>query len=89
MKVLNHLDDAPIENSAKLLRFGLMEKQPEITEKDCEEIYNKIAEINTNKENEEEIRIGEITEFIINQYLAFSGAPTGKKKQKKLEIVEM
>ncbi len=74
------------EGIAKLLRYGLMEKQPEITEKQAKDILDKYIEENVN--DEECVDISQIVNFINEQYLAFSGLPTGKKKVKIIEIVE-
>ena len=72
---------------AKILRFGLMEKQPEITEKEARQIIDDYIDENTTEE--ECVDVSKIIEFINNCYLNFSGIPTGNKKVKTIEIVEV
>lgn len=87
MKVLKEMDDAPVEGTAKILQLGLLEKQPDITLKECNEIINKYIEENSN--DEETVDIGSISNFIIGQYTNFSGVPDGKRQIKEIPIVEM
>ena len=87
MKALEEFDKAPVEGTAKLLRFGMLEKQPEITVEKCNEIIDKYIEENNTED--EGVNIGAISKFIMGQYSAFSGAPNGKKKIKEIEIVDM
>jgi len=75
------------EGIAKILRYGLMEKQPGITEEEARNILEKYIEENVS--DEECVDIGQIVNYINERYLAFSGLPTGNKKVKKLEIVEI
>lgn len=72
---------------AKILRYGLMEKQPDITEKEARQIIDDYIEENTT--DEECVDISKIIEFINNSYVNFSGIPTGNKKVKTIEIVEV
>lgn len=70
----------------KLLRYGLLEKQPDIT---IEETQKIIDEYITNNVNDTYcVDIMEIMKFITEQYQAFSGLPIGTKKVKKLKIVD-
>ena len=85
--VLKKFDDAPVEGTAKLLQLGLLEKQQDITLAECNKILNDYIDEHTS--DEEEANVGQISGFIISQYNAFSGAPTGKKKVVELPIVEM
>lgn len=87
MKVLKELEDAPVEGVGKLLQLGMLEKQPDITVNECNQIIADYIEENTT--DEEGVDIGQISSFIINQYTAFSGAPNGKKKLKEIPIVEI
>lgn len=87
MKVLNEMDNAPVEGVAKLLQLGMLEKQPNITVNECNKIIEDYIEENTTEK--ECADIGQISAFIINQYMAFSGAPNGKKKAKIIPIVEI
>lgn len=87
MKVLKEMDDAPVEGTAKILQLGLLEKQPDVTLRECNEILDKY--IMENSDNEETVDIGSISKFIIEQYTNFSGVPDGKKKIKEIPIVEM
>ena len=87
MKVLNETDNAPVEGVAKLLRLGMLEKQPKITLSECNQILDDYIEENTNEDSG--VDVGQISAFIINQYMAFSGAPNGKKKIKEIAIVEI
>lgn len=86
MKALKSMDDAPVEGTAKLLHFGMLEKQPKNTIEECNQILNDYIEENTTEE--EGVDIGQISSFIMEQYSAFSGAPAGKKKIKEIAIVE-
>lgn len=87
IKVLKEFDDAPVEGTAKLLQLGLLEKQPEITLLECNQILDDYIEEHTS--DREEANVGQISGFIITQYNAFSGAPNGKKKVVELPIVEV
>ena len=59
---------------------GLLAKQPEIKREEAIELLEKyIAEGG---------EVEDITQFLINEYVAFSKSPDGKKK-KKPQIVEM
>lgn len=87
IKVLNEMDNAPVEGVARLLQLGMLEKQPKITVTDCNKILEDYIEENTTEE--EGVDVGQISAFIINQYTAFSGAPNSKKKLKEIPIVEM
>ena len=46
MKVLNETDNAPVEGVAKLLRLGMLEKQPKITLSECNQILDDYIEEN-------------------------------------------
>lgn len=87
VKALNSMDEAPVEGTAKLLHFGMLEKQPKNTVEECNQILNDYVSENSNEE--EGVDIGQISSFIMGQYTAFSGAPAGKKRIKKIEIVEI
>lgn len=87
IKALNSMDNEPVEGTAKLLHLGMLEKQPKNTIEECNQILNDYVEENTTEE--EGVDIGQISRFIMGQYTAFSGAPAGKKKIKKIEIVEI
>ena len=87
MKVLKEMEDTPVEGTAKILQLGLLEKQPDITLKECNEILDKY--IADNSDDEETVDVGSISKFIIEQYTNFSGVPDGKKKVKEIPIVEM
>lgn len=87
IKELDSMANAPVEGTAKLLHFGMLEKHPKNTVEECNQILNDYVEENTN--DEECVDIGQISKFVIDQYKAFSGAPAGKKKIKKIEIVEI
>ena len=87
MKVLNGLDNAPVEGTAKMLQMGLLEKQPDITLAECNKILDDYVEEHTS--DTEEANIGQITKFIYEQFSTFSGAPNGKKKTQELPIVEI
>lgn len=87
IKALNSMDEAPVEGTAKLLHFGMLEKQPKNTVAECNQILNDYVSENSNEE--EGVDIGQISSFIMEQYTAFSGAPAGKKKIKEIEIVEI
>lgn len=87
MKVLNEMDNAPVEGVAKLLQLGMIEKQPKITVAECNKIIDDYIEENTTEE--ECADVGQISEYIMDQYMAFSGAPNGKKKAKIIPIVEV
>lgn len=87
IKALNSMDNAPVEGTAKLLHFGMLEKHPKNTVEECNQILNDYIE--ENMSDEEGVDIGQISKFVIEQYTAFSGAPAGKKKIKKIEIVEI
>lgn len=87
MEALKSMDKAPVEGTAKLLHFGMLEKQPNNKIEECNKILNDYIEENTTEE--EGVDIGQISAFIMNQYSAFSGAPAGKKKIKEIAIVEI
>jgi len=87
IKALNSMDEAPVEGTAKLLHFGMLEKQPKNTVAECNQILNDYIEENMSEE--EGVDIGQISSFIMEQYSTFSGAPAGKKKIKGIEIVEI
>ena len=70
----------------QILRYGLLEKHPDIT---VEETQNIINEYITNNVNDTYcVDIMEIMKFITEQYQAFSGLPIGTKKVRKLKIVD-
>lgn len=71
---------------AKLLRYGLLEKQPDITFEETKDIINEY--ISSNVDDNYCVDIMEIMKFITEQYQAFSGLPVGTKKVRKLKIVE-
>lgn len=71
---------------AKLLRYGLLEKQPDITFEETKDIINEY--ISNNVDDNYCVDIMEIMKFITEQYQAFSGLPVGTKKVRKLKIVE-
>lgn len=71
---------------AKLLRYGLLEKQPGITLEETKDIINEY--ISSNVDDNYCVDIMEIMKFITEQYQAFSGLPVGTKKVRKLKIVE-
>lgn len=75
------------EGVAKILRYGLMEKQPDITVEKAREILDDYIQENVTEE--ECVDIGQIINFINERYLDFSGLPTGKKKIKEIKIVEV
>ena len=77
---LLQLESRPLEVTDKLFYTALLAKQPLITEGKAEEIKDQYI-----KEGGD---IGEINEFLIKQYSAFSQSPTGKKK-KKAKIVKI
>ncbi len=87
MKVLNEMDNTPVNGVAKLLRLGMLEKQSKTTLEECNKIIDDYIEENTTEE--EGVDVGKISAFIIEQYMAFSGAPNSKKKLKEIPIVEM
>lgn len=63
-----------------LFHTGLLAKQPETTREKAVELLEKyIAEDGDTEE---------ITKFLLNEYVAFTKSPDGKKK-KKAKIVEM
>lgn len=89
METLETIDKKPVLGSAKILQYGLMEKQPDITLDECNEILEKIAKYNMEHPNEV-IRVGDITQHIMEAYYAFSATPLNQKaKAKKLEIVDL
>lgn len=71
---------------SKLLRYGLLEKQPDITVEETQAIIDEYISENVN--DTYCVDIMEIMKFITEQYQAFSGLPVGTKKVKKLKIVE-
>ena len=66
--------------SDKLFYTGLLAKQPKMTKDEADEILEEYVS--------EGGDIAEITQFLVNQYVAFTKSPTGKKK-KKAKIIEM
>ena len=81
---MNGLD---ITNAGKVLSLsetlfytGLLAKQPEITMEEANELLEEYIQ--------EGGDIADITQFLINEYVAFTKSPDGKKK-KKAKIVEM
>ena len=89
METLETIDKKPVLGSAKILYYGLMEKQPEITLDDCNNILEEIAQYNIEHPNEV-IRVGDITQHIMEAYYTFSATPLNQKaKAKKLEIVDL
>lgn len=70
----------------KLLRYGLLEKQPDITIEETQKIIDEYISNNVN--DTYCVDIMEIMKFITEQYQAFSGLPIGTKKVKKLKIVD-
>ena len=89
MKILNEFDNAPVEGTAKLLQIGLLEKQPEITLPECNQILEEYIAEHTS--DTEEADVGQISSFIISQYNVFLFVSTGngKKEITKLPIVEV
>ena len=59
---------------------GLLAKQPKTTKDEADEIMEQYVE--------EGGDVAEITQFLVNQYVAFTKSPNGKKK-KKAKIIEM
>lgn len=89
METLESVDKKPVLASAKILQYGLMEKQPEITLDDCNNILEEIAKYNMEHPNEV-IRVGDITQHIMEAYYAFSATPLNQKaKAKKLKVVDL
>lgn len=89
MDVIKTLEEKPVLGSAKLLQFGLMEKQPDITLEDANNIMEEIAEYNIKNPNEV-IRVGDISQHILEAYYTFSATPLNQKaKAKKLEVVDL
>lgn len=89
METLEMVDKKPVLGSAKILQYGLMEKHPGITLDECNEIMEEIAKYNIEHPNEV-IRVGDITQHIMEAYYTFSATPLNQKaKAKKLQIVEM
>lgn len=89
MNVIKLLEEKPVLGSAKLLQYGLMEKHPDITLDECNKIMEEIAEYNIANPNEV-IRIGDISQHILEAYYTFSGTPLNQKaKAKKLEVVDL
>lgn len=83
------VDKKPVYASAKILHYGLMEKQPGMTLDDCNNLIEEIAQYNIEHPNEV-IRLGDLNEHILEAFYTFSGTPLNQKaKAKKLEIVEM
>lgn len=81
---VNGLD---ITNAGKILSLtevlfytGLLAKQPEITKEASNELLEEYLQ--------EGGELEEITQFLINEYMAFMKSPDGKKK-KKAKIVEV
>ena len=77
---LLQIEDKPIGVSEKLFFTGLLAKQPSITEAEAERLLNQYVE--------EGGEVGEINDFLINQYSAFQQSPNGKKK-KKVKIIKI
>ena len=71
---------------SKILRYGMLEKQPEITVEETRAIVDEY--ISENVDDTYCVDIMEIMKFITDQYQAFSGLPVGTKKVRKLKIVE-
>lgn len=84
---IQRLETNPIESYESILKLGLLEKQPTITNQEVSEILDEISNINQD-DKQESINYSDISTFLINQYQAFLSTQ-GKKKVKKLEIVEM
>ena len=81
MNGLDITDAGKILSLTEILFYtGLLAKQPEITRDEAVELLEKY--IVEGGETEE------ITQFLINEYVAFTKSPDGKKK-KKAKIVEM
>lgn len=85
-EALQNAEKNPVSSSAEILKAGLREKQPEMTIEDVNQLIEDITEENEN--SEEVILIADIVKFIVEEYMGFSGTPTGNKKTKKLKIVE-
>ena len=71
---------------ARILRYGLLEKQPNITLDETKTIIDEY--ITSNVDDTYCVDLMEIMKFITEQYQAFSGLPVGTKKVKKLKIVD-
>ena len=87
--VINELgsENSDVEEMySKLLRYGLLEKQPDITLEETKTIIDEY--ITNNVDDTYCVDIMEIMKFITEQYQAFSGLPVGTKKVKKLKIVD-
>lgn len=69
-----------ISLSDKLFYTGLLAKQPKTTNDEADEIFQQYVS--------EGGDVTEITQFLVNQYVAFTKSPNGKKK-KKAKIIEM
>lgn len=74
------IEEKPLEVSDKLFYTALLAKQPSITENEA----GKLLEQYINEGGE----IGEINNFLMNQYMAFQQSPNGKKK-KKAKIIKI
>lgn len=85
---IQNLETSPLDSYFKLLKLGLMDKQPTITNDEVNEILEGITANNDDESTEEAINFGDISKFLIEEYMAFLSTQ-GKKKTKKLEIVEM
>lgn len=86
IKEIGKEDTDAEEIYVQILRYGLLEKHPDIT---VEETQNIINEYITNNVNDTYcVDIMEIMKFITEQYQAFSGLPIGTKKVRKLKIVD-
>lgn len=89
-KIIKNLDEKETDINdvtVKLLRFGLLEKNPDITEKEAGEILDSYIE--DCLDNGESADITQIINFLGEQYTAFSGLPSSKMKNRVLKIVEM
>ena len=83
---IQNIDNYPLDSYETILKAGLLDKQPTITNQEVKDILEEISINNAN--NDEAINYGDISSFLVEQYTAFMSAQ-GKKKVKKLEIVEI
>lgn len=81
IKALNSMDEAPVEGTAKLLHFGMLEKQPKNTVAECNQILNDYIEENMSEE--EGVDIGQISSFIMEQYSTFQEPQLERRKSRK------
>lgn len=77
---LLQLENSPLTVSEQLFYTGLLANHPSITKDEASKLLEKYLE--------EGGEIGEINEFLIQQYSAFQQSPNTKKK-KKAKIIKM